>query len=376
LSLALRLPPDIPLTLISDSLEPKDDKTWCLWDKRVIPSPDLIHHTWNCLKVIGPDGEAIRSRLSHHAYYCIRSERFQQYGLDKLSNRPQTRLIEARVNEIEPGKNTAVLHHTSGSTHADLVFQSHRPPPNTHLYSEQRIALKQHFQGWDIKTVQPVFDPDEAILMDFRVNQSLGFAFVYVLPFSTTEALVELTFFTPDLLDNRATYSNLLTTYLSTQFQLEPDSYSIKRTEFGVIPMVDGFVPSPSEHPIYSIGLAGGHAKASTGYAFSRIMRDSMRIGAELSRGVIPGRGSLSEIRYQFYDLLILQLIKNEPDRAVDIFTTLFRKNGFDTMFRFLDEQTSFSEDLQIMASVPRYSDFFRSMWRTRHRLASLSVRG
>lgn len=291
-------------------------------------------------------------------------------------NRPDTQLIEARVNNIETGNNHAVLHHSAGQTRADLVFQSHQPPAHTRLYSEHRIALKQHFQGWDIQTDQPVFNPEEAILMDFRVDQSHGFAFVYVLPFSTTEALVELTFFTPELLKNREVYSSMLMEYLSAHFLLQPDGYSINRTEFGVIPMVDGFVPSSSKHPVYSIGLAGGHAKASTGYAFARILRDSNRIGAELRQGLMPNRSSLSEIRYQFYDLLILQLIKNEPDRAVEIFTTLFRKNGFDAMFRFLDEQTTFAQDLQIMASVPKYTDFFRSIWKTRRRLTSLSVRG
>jgi lycopene beta-cyclase len=38
-----------------------------------------------------------------------------------------------------------------------------------------------------------------------------------------------------------------------------------------------------------------------------------------------------------------------------DIFTLLFRKNPPGRILKFLDEDTSFAEDLQIMASVPSF---------------------
>ena len=61
--------------------------------------------------------------------------------------------------------------------------------------------MLQHFQGIEVKTKQPCFDKDMAILMDFRVDQSKGMHFIYLLPYSTTEALVESTLFSTELVD-------------------------------------------------------------------------------------------------------------------------------------------------------------------------------
>jgi lycopene beta-cyclase len=46
------------------------------------------------------------------------------------------------------------------------------------------------------KSKEPVFNPDQATFMDFSVEQK-AIRFMYVLPTSTTEALLEYTFFTP-----------------------------------------------------------------------------------------------------------------------------------------------------------------------------------
>ena len=61
--------------------------------------------------------------------------------------------------------------------------------------------MLQHFQGIEVKTKQPCFDKDMAILMDFRVDQSKGMHFIYLLPYSATEALVESTLFSTELVD-------------------------------------------------------------------------------------------------------------------------------------------------------------------------------
>ena len=53
--------------------------------------------------------------------------------------------------------------------------------------------MLQHFRGVEVKTVQTCFSPDTAILMDFRCDQSRGIHFIYLLPYSPTEALVEST---------------------------------------------------------------------------------------------------------------------------------------------------------------------------------------
>ena len=75
------------------------------------------------------------------------------------------------------------------------------------------------FLGLEIKTKQPVSDPEIAILMDFRVDQSKGMHFVYLLPYSETEALVESTIFSTKIA-NEEFYKNSITDYLKDCFKL------------------------------------------------------------------------------------------------------------------------------------------------------------
>jgi hypothetical protein len=50
----------------------------------------------------------------------------------------------------------------------------------------------------------------------------------------------------------------------------------------------------------------------------------------------------------------------------------LFSKNGFELVFDFLDEKTSFAEDLKIMSSVPSYTAFFKAIWQTKDKIKHL----
>ena len=63
--------------------------------------------------------------------------------------------------------------------------------------------LQQHFIGWKIKTSEPAFTADKATFMDFSVAQKGNTRFMYVLPFSKTEALIEYTLFSKDLLPEK-----------------------------------------------------------------------------------------------------------------------------------------------------------------------------
>jgi len=60
--------------------------------------------------------------------------------------------------------------------------------------------LHQHFIGWKIRSKEAVFTPDCATFMDFSVAQKRNTRFMYVLPFSKNEALLEYTLFSKELL--------------------------------------------------------------------------------------------------------------------------------------------------------------------------------
>ena len=60
--------------------------------------------------------------------------------------------------------------------------------------------------------------------------------FTYVLPLSSTRALIEFTYFTPKLVEE-STYDSYIKQYISSLLKIE--SYSISETESGRIPMTD-----------------------------------------------------------------------------------------------------------------------------------------
>ncbi len=74
------------------------------------------------------------------------------------------------------------------------------------------------------------FDPDTAILMDFRCDQSRGIHFLYVLPFSKDVALVESTMFAlqrePD-----SFFEGAIAQYLSAECGI--NSFSVTHVEHG-----------------------------------------------------------------------------------------------------------------------------------------------
>ena len=78
-------------------------------------------------------------------------------------------------------------------------------------------GLVQHFQGVHVTAAQPCFDPQVATLMDFRVDQSRGVHFIYMLPFSPTHALVESTLFSPQPCE-AAFYQTAISDYLARHF--------------------------------------------------------------------------------------------------------------------------------------------------------------
>jgi len=338
LSLAVHLVragiPDVRLTLIDRDFTPRSDRTWCYWDDDSTLHPDMVRKEWSRIRVVGRSVD-ITETLVGPTYRMADSAAYARVALAELGGHAAVSFLTA--DSPDP----ATLDH-------DLVFQSIRPDVRPEPW------LKQHFLGMEVRSAEAVFDPDTATIMDFRVDQRHGFAFMYVLPLTAHLALVEHTMFTDSLMPTEA-YRTEIRAYLNRH---HPGiSFEPMREEYGVIPMVaDGW--NPGSGRIRNIGAAAGLAKASTGYTFARIHRDSKAIVRELTSGT--PRPAPSPAFKSWMDSLIIDLIRTEPDNAVDVFEHLFRVNGIGFMLRFLDEQTTLGEDLRLMASVPRWWDFIR----------------
>ena len=84
---------------------------------------------------------------------------------------------------VEIRNNDAVVEVT---TKTEVITSSYVFNSTSLFYPEvnRENSLLQHFEGWVIETADPFFDENVGTLMDFRLDQSHGTTFMYVLPTS------------------------------------------------------------------------------------------------------------------------------------------------------------------------------------------------
>lgn len=338
------------ILLLDRSKKNKNDRTWCFWEESPGFFEPVVCKEW---KQVWFHSDTFSKKLDidPYRYKMIKGIDFYNYCFSIIE---QQTGIEMQFGEITGivVKDETVSMKIGGrpqSFQAKIVFNS--------LYDEasvrqqNKIYLLQHFKGWTIETAQPFFKPEEPTLMDFRVDQSHGTTFAYVLPVSTTRALVEYTFFSENILRD-AVYNKGLSTYIDTCLHLE--NYRVVEEEFGVIPMTTASFPWYCDG-MYHIGTAGGQTKASSGYTFRFIQQQSAAIVQQLKENTFhrQSKPAASAKRFQWYDKILLRVLTNRYATGSDVFTQLFKKNKPVSIFRFLDNQSSLAADINIMQSLP-----------------------
>lgn len=346
---------DKNILLIDKAPKTANDRTWCFWETKAGLFEPVVHHSWDQLYFFSDQTERLFS-IAPYRYKMIRGIDFYSYVYAYMSKFKNVTTEWGEVTDLRSTDSTSQVM-VNGNLHtADYVFNSLllQPPDLTNYY-----ALQQHFKGWFIRMEKPSFDVGKATLMDFRVGQEHGTTFVYVLPFSSTTALIEYTLFTRDLLKPEA-YDEALENYVS-QF-LKVDSYTIEEEEFGVIPMTNYPFP-PSHGRIINIGTAGGQTKSSSGYTFQFIQKHSDRIIEALNKTGKPYlEKSPAEKRFAFYDATLLHILDKRKLEGAHVFTDLFRKDDPRTVLKFLDNETSLAEDINIMKRLPKVT-FAKAAW-------------
>jgi lycopene beta-cyclase len=171
---------------------------------------------------------------------------------------------------------------------------------------------------------------------------------MYVLPFSKKEALIEYTLFSDSLL-NQKEYENALNEYLRG---LGIGKFSIKSKESGKIPMTVFPFEKQNSKNILHIGTAGGWSKPSTGYTFKNIERKTKVLVKFLKQKDNFVKFS-KKTRFWYYDLIFLDVLFQNNHLGSELFKQMFKNNNPNMIFKFLDEKTSFFEEIKIMLSFP-----------------------
>jgi lycopene beta-cyclase len=347
LSLALRLVDgtqrEQSILIVEKEAKNINDRTWCFWTEAASPLEPIARHVWQRLRFISPTID-LSWELHPFRYVMLRGLDFYEHARAVLQKHAVT--FVHGEGEVIDGETAATISVNGQVYTAEWAYDSRLRPADL-IQGKGYTQLKQHFLGWEVETQEDVFDPQTVTLFDLRTPQRGGVTFFYTLPFSPRRALVEYTLFSEQVLPIEE-YEIALRSHLD---QLAPGGYRILESERGIIPMTDQPFPRRLGRRILAIGTRGGRVKASTGYAFARIQRDSERIAASLEREGHPFSIALDGWRERVQDAIMLDVLAHEPAAGTSILSAIFRRNPIQRVLNYLDGRSSVWDDLRIMSS-------------------------
>lgn len=338
------------ILLIDRSEKNQNDRTWCFWEQSTGYFEPIVYRSWNHAWFHSPQFSK-QLTLAPYRYKMVRGIDFYQHCFSLISRQSNIETLYGEVSAciVTNGNLQVSLNGQQHSFQAEYIFNSiYRPKVPV---ASGTVNWLQHFKGWVIETGAPSFNNSLATLMDFRVPQTHGCSFVYVLPLSERKALVEYTLFSEKVLP-AGEYDSGLKQYIRDQLKLQ--DYSIAEEEFGVIPMTNARFPF-YENGMYHIGTAGGQTKGSSGYTFQFIQKQSAWLLNELKAKTLRPRESAAiySKRFDFYDGVLLQVLANQWAAGSTVFADLFEKNSVARIFSFLDNESTLINDLGIIKSLP-----------------------
>ena len=334
------------ILIIDKEKKTSNDRTWCFWENDKGEWDDLVHKSWN--KILFDSHSYKKSiPLQSYTYKMIRSAKFYEKLWNFIESKNNISFIKANVTSILDTAEGALVETSTGRYRAVKLLNS-IDLDQKYTRQEEYPVLLQHFTGWFIETKKNIFDDSVATFMDFTVDQKMNTRFMYVLPVSANKALFEYTLFSEDVL-TKEEYELELQKYLELNSISE---YTIIEKEKGIIPMTSFKFWQDNSKNILNIGTVGGWTKASTGYTFKNTSKKTIQLIAFL-KTENNFTNFRKKTRFWFYDLLMLDVLANHNHLGSNLFSKLFQRNSLKNVFRFLDEETSFIEDLRIMLSMP-----------------------
>jgi len=316
------------------------------------PFESAIDHRYRAISLFAPDGREVRRTVGAHPYVRIAGELFYAAALRVIASDPRIRVnLGTDVEALVPDGDSVAVRTSHGTKRARFVVDARgRFEP-----AAATPALSQVFVGQVVRTQHPIFDPDRATLMDFRLGQGRGPHFMYVLPNEAREALVEDTYFLPTdaggVLDHEAAIAEWLDRAGAGPFE-------VLRREQGVLPM-SAAPPADTGSPrIVRLGIAGGAAKGSTGYAFAFLQRHAEVLANVLrARDPAPRWPMVRSPLASFFDSVFLRFatdcLPDHPERVGEALVGLFDRADVAVVARFLGERAGPSDLLRVMAAMP-----------------------
>ncbi|TWX73576.1 lycopene cyclase family protein [Colwellia sp. C1TZA3] len=332
-------------------VEPKTpierDCNWALWAScaQKTQFKAAIKGSWQQWRVVDHHTEVLHSSDQFH-YISLSSAKYIKQCESDLAE--GVNLIRAAAEDICAEGIGGSFSARGQQYKADKVYDS-RPP------KVSKDSLKQHFLGCEIRTKTPISDPHIATLMDFRVDQSRGLHFIYVLPFSDRRLLVESTMISSKL-EEKEWYRQAIYQWLKDQ------KIEIEETlgeEIGVIPMQS---LNPLTINSGAIGAASGAVRLSSGYAFANIQAQITKLAEGINSGDFSVPMPISPF-LNHMDKIFNGVLMAQPELGVTIMMRTAEALDADGFARFMLGSATLIDWAKVILAMPKVP-FVQQMFR------------
>lgn len=213
----------------------------------------------------------------------------------------------------------------------------------------------QYFIGWEIKAPPGSFDEKKATLMDFRCDQSRGIHFIYMLPFSSSDALVESTMFSQNR-EPDTFFETAIETYLAQH--CEVCDFTILNVEKGGIPL--GRLPL-NKGINTGIGSNGEAIRPSSGYAFAFIQKQILatiehaksKKKNENTSGPLAIKGPHKLVDL-WMDEVFVTVLKHRPEVVPELFLNMAKVLNGDEFALFMSGNAGWWLRLKVVVAMPK----------------------
>lgn len=351
-----------PIMILEARSSYHHDRTWCFWDfgELVMEIDALVRHRWNCWR-FSWNGRQIDHESRTHPYCAIGAGDFYRFVMDRISACPTVEHVaNCRVLDTAMSENGYLLTTTKGSVRCRRVIDT-RPPysdymlgaadthPETVPAPLAGTPMFQVFFGKEIKAEAPLFDPTSAWLLTDMKSSDDGLEFAYLLPFSETSALIELTRFSVRFMLPTQLQENAIRLVARLCNQTP---YSVLREEGAVLPM--GLPRGKTSQANWvDAGINGGALRHSTGYAFVRTQRWAAHCAETLRRNNAVSPMAPDTSCERFLDCLFLDVLAREPQLSSKIFLGLAERLSPDSFARFMMEKSTVRDYLRMITAMP-----------------------
>lgn len=327
----------------------ENDRTWAFWTKECGWIKDFKHYEWGNLTVKN-NTKTIQFNTGNYTYYMIRCAEYYNKITSALKHDYRYCFVTEEVTNITSDNHLAYLSTNSGLSYTCKWLFNSCFPGIRNFKAAGHNNLIQQFCGFYIETEDISFHKNNITFMDFSTPQNGITSFAYVLPLSEKTALVEYVTMAIDFLPV-IRIKGMLKTYVHEHLQI--NNYTITNEECGWIPMTDGRFNPKLGDKVINIGIVGGAIKPSTGYTFLNTQKQINALVEAIRKRKIPiAKKSVLSKRFDLYDATFLYLLNKHPHKGAEILTSLFERNKGTSILKFLNNETSVTEELKIFCSV------------------------